>query len=138
MNYFIDEFNNERKKNKKLSKLEFSTECIKYLKSLDWPGNVRELKNTVQRVVITRLIKENRLKITKIEISKYIHKVPSTKTESSKKGKKKELTPENVEQALINNNGIVTHAAKEMGYSRGYFSIVYNKMLRDDKSPPNS
>ncbi len=123
LNYFIDEFDNDRKNNKKLPKFKFSTECIKYLKSLHWPGNVRQLKNMVRIVVDIRLIEENRSEINEIEISKYIQVVSSTKTESSKKQKHGEkLTPEILKQALINNDGNITDAARELCYTREHLS----------------
>ena len=45
--------------------------------------------------------------------------------------KRKTLTPILIKQALINNDGSITDAAKELCYSREHLSRVYNKMSRD-------
>jgi len=59
-NYFLERYNEKRKKNIR----KISQNAINALCDYDWPGNVRELENTIERAIIlteTSLIKEDDL-----------------------------------------------------------------------------
>jgi transcriptional regulator with GAF, ATPase, and Fis domain len=132
LTHFIDEFDKDRKDNKDLPKLKFSTECIKYIQSLDWPGNVRSLRSMVEIVVANRLRIKNRGEITLSDIPEQTKEsLLLEKTSPSKKqDNKKELTAENITKALMDNNNVKAAAARQLGYSREHFSRVYNTMRK--------
>ena len=137
LNHFIEMFDTDRKINKRLPKLKFSKECIKYLKSADWPGNVRSLRNLVKSIVDKRLLSENRDEVEASDIPNHIRNTFfSTKAASSKKhNNKPKLTPETIKKALMNNGNVKAAAARELGYSRGHISRICTRWIKDGKLP---
>ena len=93
---------------------EFSIEptALRTLHAYAWPGNVRELENACQRAMI--LSPDKTLKLEHFCIPVDVSKVPQKRylVEPSKAM---------LEQALADNRGVVSQAARQMGLSRQAF-----------------
>ncbi|ACN15182.1 sigma-54 dependent two component DNA-binding response regulator (Fis family protein) [Desulforapulum autotrophicum HRM2] len=130
--YFIDKFDIARSNDLKLDQLEIDDECIQELKRLPWFGNVRELENSCKMVVVLRLASNDRSKInfSEFEINESVTTKPSANKLENKKKKplpgNTKITPEEVKQAMENNNGNKTKAAAELG-------VTYHTVLRNCK-----
>lgn len=132
INYFIDTFNREYRKNIQ----GVSPEALKLLVNYNWPGNVRELKNVIERAVIL----ENKKFITPEDLPREI--MPCAPAESSIG--EEFILPENgidldvlekqlIRQALNRTNGNKTQAAKLLAISRDvlrYRIKKYNLSLK--------
>ncbi|MBI2876247.1 MAG: sigma-54-dependent Fis family transcriptional regulator [Candidatus Tectomicrobia bacterium] len=118
INYFIDVFNKEFKKNIR----GISPKALTFLQNYPWPGNVRELKNVIERAIIlggedeitpTQLPKEIQ-QDTQSEIiaSNGSFKLPSLGVDLDL------VEKELIQQALERTGGNQTHAAKLLTISR--------------------
>ncbi|MBN3768403.1 MULTISPECIES: sigma-54 dependent transcriptional regulator [unclassified Burkholderia] len=87
-----------------------SPDAIAALHSYEWPGNVRELINRIRRA----LVMTNRRFITAgdLELDKTAIEPQSTPVTH------KSVTREMIENKLIENGGLVSRAARELGVSR--------------------
>lgn len=86
--------------------------AIRAMQSHTWPGNVRELENACQRAMI--LAQDNTLKLEHFRIPVDESKLPKRKflVEPSKAM---------LEQALTDNRGVISLAARQLGLSRQAF-----------------
>ncbi len=93
------------------------------LMKYDWPGNVRELQHIIEKAVI--MSDSNVLKPEHIMFS-HLKAQPVSQSEALTY---KEIEKQAIRNALQNNRGNVSEAAKELGLSR---QTVYNKMQKYD------
>jgi two-component system response regulator AtoC len=117
INYFIDTFNKEYRKNIQ----GVSPEALKLLINYNWPGNVRELRNLIERAVIL----ENKKFITPEDLPREI--MPCSALETSpgdefalpEKGVDlNHLEKHLIQQALTRTKGNKTKAARLLSISR--------------------
>lgn len=113
---FRQKFAEENKK----SKLSFSPDALKALRSHSWPGNVRELQNRVRRAVI--MSGSKRLSPADLELSE----APTNIT--SLKEARESLERELLQQALRISEGNITAAAVAIGISRPTFYELMVKL----------
>ena len=100
-----------RKKYKKL-KLELSNTAIKQIQNYSWPGNVRELQHALERAVI--MVDQD---VLEEDDFNFIHKADNNQSPD-------DLNLESLEEwavkkAVAKHRGNISHAAKELGLSRG-------------------
>ena len=119
-----------KKENKKFKGL--SSEVIKFLQSYDWPGNIRELDNAIERAVL--LGKEPELKVSNFSMSEDSKKGAqySKKATIRAKGTQpltslKDMERSDLEVALRESSGNISHAAKILGISR---VALYRRMKK--------
>jgi DNA-binding NtrC family response regulator len=99
--------------------LRFNTRTIDKLMKYHWPGNVRELRHTIEKAVI--LSDSDILKPEDFSIfytRPISQQIPLTYAEIEKQA---------IQNALINHNGNVLKASKELGLAR---QTMYNKMQK--------
>jgi len=101
--------------------LKIDRRAMDKLKRYSWPGNVRELKHTVEKAVI--LCESDVLKPEDF-LTDYRH---LDEDYPRKAMKLEELEKQAIINALRNNYGILTDAAKELGIAR---QTIYNKMQK--------
>lgn len=97
----------------------FTTNVLHHLEKYQWPGNIRELEHAVERAII---LSDNE----NIDLS--VFNVPLSSNKESNEFENYNL--ESIEswaikKALLKHNGNVSHAAKELGLSRG---AMYRRM----------
>ena len=117
--------------------MSFSKPALEALLNYPWPGNIRELQNTMERIVLicpdgvimpemlSHVLPFNYQKIyiePEVKISAPIETQPqqpqrSEPTKMLTKVNLEEIEKESILQALINNRGIQTKAAAELGIS---------------------
>lgn len=121
--------------------MQFSKKAMELLQEYPWPGNIRELQNTMERIVLIcpegelepemlnhvmpfnfqKLYMEFETPIavpeTRPEPEEPVHAAPPSDTGVYTKSNLQELEKEAIIQALIDNNGIQTKAAKQLGMS---------------------
>jgi DNA-binding NtrC family response regulator len=128
----------------------FENDAVNRLTKYDWPGNVRQLRNVIERAVI--LCEKEQISPKELpfldDIEQLIERIPSTSEEL--KRIKKELRQKAVSpvernfvlKALMQNNWIVTRAAKKVGLQRTNFQNLMKKygikLPRDRKLSKNS
>jgi len=100
-----------RKKYKK-QKLEFSDAALKQIQKYSWPGNVRELQHALERAVI--MVDED---VLDKDDFNFIHK--SGNDQSPDDLNLESLEEWAVKKAIAKHRGNISHAAKELGLSRG-------------------
>ncbi len=120
INYFINKFNKEYRKN-----VFISDELMQLFLDYSWPGNVRQLQNTIERMVILSkkeiLTPEDLPKDIKIVPGKHYQEKNTplaVKNNSSKMELPKtveEIEREAIINALEKTNYVVKHAAKLLG-----------------------
>ncbi len=108
--------------------LRFSTPAIDMLMSYHWPGNVRELENCIERAVLLcedQVIHSHHLPPT-LQTAQTSDTAPDESLESAIERLEKEM----IIDALKNNRGNITQAAKslnttarKLGYKAGKYSI---------------
>ena len=103
------------------SPMKLSGKAIDVLMKYTWPGNIRELKHTIEKAVI--LSDSNILKPEDILFSQ--HK--TTSLSEQKPMAFKDIEKQAIKDALENNHGNISEAAKELGLSR---QTVYNKIVK--------
>ena len=109
--------------------LENDLKKLKY----EWPGNVRELKTIIGQIERRKIMEDDTTPICfddlpeKIRGAKKVSEKSSMKAEKVIKGPgNTKVTSDEVKQALKNNNGNKTKAAKELG-------VTYHTILRHCK-----
>ncbi|MCK4789398.1 MAG: sigma-54-dependent Fis family transcriptional regulator [Desulfobacteraceae bacterium] len=128
----------------------FENDAVNRLTKYDWPGNVRQLRNVIERAVI--LCEKEQISLKELpfldDIEQLIEHIPSTNEEL--KRIKKEIRQKAVStveknfvlNALMQNNWIVTRAAKKVGLQRTNFQNLMKKygikLPRDRKLSKNS
>jgi DNA-binding NtrC family response regulator len=119
-----------KKENKKFNSL--SSEVIKFLQSYDWPGNIRELDNAIERAVL--MGKEPELKVSDFSIhldvtkgARYSSKTLTAPTRERPLTSLKEMERADLESALRDCAGNISHAAKALGISR---VALYRRMKK--------
>jgi two-component system, NtrC family, response regulator HydG len=133
IDHFIQKYDTWRISNSGLPQIKLSSDCISVLKRYHWPGNGREVENLMRKLVIDyRLGEKNNNEdriFTPLDLPLHFNNSLLTKTHSHSKNQrsKTELTPENIEKAIANNNRSVTEAAKELVCSRGHL----HKVMKD-------
>ena len=130
--HYLQKFMKEHRKN-----MSFSKPALEALLNYPWPGNIRELQNTMERIVLicpdgvimpemlSHVLPFNYQKIyiePEVKISAPIETQPqqpqrSEPTKMLTKVNLEEIEKESILQALINNRGIQTKAAAELGIS---------------------
>jgi two-component system NtrC family response regulator len=103
----------------------FNDEALAALRSHDWPGNVRELENKVRRAIImarNTYITPDDLDL--LSSKRQLLKQPGRLTP---KEARDQLELGYIIEALRRSNGNVTHAAEQLGITRGTF---YNLMKK--------
>jgi len=100
-----------RKKYKK-QKLELSDAAVKQIQNYSWPGNVRELQHALERAVI--MVDED---VLDKDDFNFIHK--SGNDQSPDDLNLESLEEWAVKKAIAKHRGNISHAAKELGLSRG-------------------
>ncbi|MFP4023030.1 MAG: sigma-54-dependent transcriptional regulator [Thiohalospira sp.] len=98
--------------------VKFSNQAIKTLQQYSWPGNIRELRHTIEKAVI--LCSNNVL-----EHNDFMLKQKPEKQEWPLKFE--DIEKKAIERALVNNDGKMTEAAKELGLTR---QTLYNKIKK--------
>ncbi len=99
--------------------LRFNTRAIDKLMKYHWPGNVRELRHTIEKAVIlsdSDILKPEDFSIFYTRPTS--QQIPITYAEIEKQA---------IQNALINHNGNVLKASKELGLAR---QTMYNKMQK--------
>ncbi|MCG8386629.1 MAG: sigma-54-dependent Fis family transcriptional regulator, partial [Cytophagales bacterium] len=99
--------------------LSLSKEVIQALESYEWPGNVRELQHSLERAVI--MSEENTIKVGDLNLAK----VNDLNAPGFEDYNLEDLEAWAIKKALMKHNGNVSHAAKELGLSRG---AMYRRM----------
>jgi len=100
--------------------LKFNKNAYNQIMHYNWPGNVRELQHTIEKAVImsdSEVISQNDLMI------KYNDKI----NDNNELLKLDDIEKAAIQKALLNNNGVLTFAAKELGIAR---QTMYNKMKK--------
>jgi len=97
----------------------FSTQGYSALQDYSWPGNVRELKNKVERAMLTSL--GDHLEPSDLGFGELAGRPRQQVELSSAESQRKA----DIEKTLIQNNGIVSHAADQLGISR---QALYRQM----------
>lgn len=115
--FFLKKYCNKYKK----PLVKISTRSMDKLMNYNWPGNVRELQHIIEKAVI--LSDSNILKPEDLIFSNTRPKSTDTKSPRTLK----EIEEQAISEALENNNGSVSKAAKELGLTR---QTVYNKLLK--------
>ena len=118
--HFIQKTDWELKTDSSLPELRVTQGCLKLLKELPWEGNVRELEGLVKRIVNNRIKEKNRDEISEDDIPTHClqkRQRPRSKKDEIQKGRrgKTELTPENIEKALKNNDGVIAEGSQRVG-----------------------
>lgn len=115
--HFLKEYANKYEK----FNLKFSSKTLDKLMKYNWPGNVRELRHTVEKAVILCdseiLMPEDFIISHSVPQSSLLQKSPTFA----------EAESHAIQNALINNNGNILKAAKELGIAR---QTMYNKMQK--------
>jgi len=139
--YYLNKFMQEHKKNMTLSK-----ETLEILLDYPWPGNIRELQNTMERIVLICpngvILPEMLNHVLPFNYQKtYMQEPKEVKTQEPQVAAQEEsntivthknlheLEKESIIQALIDNRGIQTKAAAQLGMSArqiGYKIKKYN------------
>jgi len=145
--HYLKKFMKEHKK-----KMSFSKEALEILLDYPWPGNIRELQNTMERIVLicpngtimpemlNHVLPFNYQKLYMKEeapkevISSEQQHIPNENISSQTSGvitnkSLQEIEKESIMQALLDNRGIQTKAAAQLGMSArqiGYKIKKYN------------
>ncbi|WP_449354054.1 sigma-54 interaction domain-containing protein [Virgibacillus natechei] len=104
-------------------------EAVETLFQYHWPGNVRELRNLIERVIIL----SEKTVIKKQDILGFFHSTsplsnaPEIENNHSLIQEKEDIEKKRMEEALQQNNGNKTAAAKILGISR---VTLYSKMRK--------
>ncbi|MGB9809590.1 MAG: sigma-54-dependent transcriptional regulator, partial [Caldanaerobacter sp.] len=117
VNYYIDLFNKQFKKNIK----GVSPEAMEYLKNYSWPGNVRELKNVLERIFVLiqdDWITEKDLPSDLVQGKTFITNSSKHFSEDSKFLPLEEIEKQHISKALILSKGNITKAAELLRISR--------------------
>lgn len=95
----------------------------KKLLKYDWPGNIRELEHTIERAVIMSDGKQ--LQVGDLNLSQ----VNATEAPAIKNFDLEEIESWAISSAIKKHQGNISHAAKELGLSRG---AMYRRMEKYD------
>lgn len=120
--YFL---NSLRKKYEKPS-VYLNQEALQKLMQYHWPGNIRELKHTIEKAVI---LTDSDM----IDAGDILIKLKE-KNDGSWPLKFEEIEKRAIERAIINNNGKLIDAAKELGLTR---QTLHNKCKKFGINPKN-
>ncbi|MEM7110221.1 MAG: sigma-54 dependent transcriptional regulator, partial [Bacteroidota bacterium] len=112
-NHFLGTYSRKYKK----GNIRLRDEVIAELKRYDWPGNIRELQHTIERAVI--LSDEPDLGLSVFAFSDHEDQAEFENYNLE------DIEAWAVKKALLKHNGNVSHAAKELGLSRG---AMYRRM----------
>ncbi|MEN8728106.1 MAG: sigma 54-interacting transcriptional regulator [Sulfurovum sp.] len=119
-------------------KMHFSKSALELLLEYPWPGNIRELQNTIERIVLicpdgelepemlNHVLPFNyqKMHMPEVEIPEAIpetaprevaHTIPAEERPSLTKSSLQDMEKEAIIKALIENRGIQTKAAKQLG-----------------------
>jgi Nif-specific regulatory protein len=129
--HYLQKFMKEHRK-----KMHFSKAALEVLLDYPWPGNIRELQNTMERVVLicpdgeilppmlNHVLPFNYQKMYVQEepvpapvVHEHSENVVHTSTPMLTKSSLQEMEKESIIQALIDNRGIQTKAAAQLGMS---------------------
>ncbi len=125
---YLQKFMKEHKK-----KMHFSKEALEILLDYPWPGNIRELQNTMERIVLicpegelqpemlNHVLPFNYQKMyvkeEPVVVQEPEQHTPEAHTPMLTKSSLQEMEKESIIQALIDNRGIQTKAAAQLGMS---------------------
>ena len=115
--HFLKEYANKYEK----FHLKFSSKTLDKLMKYNWPGNVRELRHTIEKAVIlcdSDILMPEDFIISHASQQPFLQLKPPTFAEIEK---------QTLQMALINNNGSVLKASKELDIAR---QTMYNKMQK--------
>ncbi len=115
---------------------EFSDEALSALRTHDWPGNIRELENKVRRAII--MTRGSHITSQDLDLS-------GTEQESFEKHERLTLKEARarlesgyIREALRKSDGNVTHAAEQIGVTRGTLYSLMSKYDVDARKYSNS
>lgn len=116
---FLNRFSREFKKPVR----GFTDDVSKVLNEYNWPGNIRELENKIKRAVV--MTDTDMISAADLEFASSKSKTPKkfASLQEAQEALEKALATE----ALIKNNGNVTHAARELGISRQTLTAMIKK-----------
>lgn len=116
---FLNRFSREFKKPVR----GFTDDVSKVLNEYNWPGNIRELENKIKRAVV--MADTDMISAADLEFASSKSKTPKkfASLQEAQEALEKALATE----ALIKNNGNVTHAARELGISRQTLTAMIKK-----------
>ena len=115
--YFLNRFRQKYDK----PALKINRQALDKIKKYYWPGNVRELQHTIEKAVILsegNILSQDDFVFGNRSKSELIMSVPK---------KLEDIEKQAMIEALKNNNGVLTDAAKELGIAR---QTMYNKMSK--------
>ena len=131
VHHFINKYDRALSEDPSLAPLIVEKKALKMLEDYNWPGNVRELEKVCKLVMAFRDITDrseiriNEFSLRKSDIPK-TSKSPDRPVKSKNLPGNTKITPDQVRQAMKNNNGNKTKAAKELG-------VTYHTVLRHCK-----
>jgi DNA-binding NtrC family response regulator len=105
------------------NELKLSSEAREALLRHDWPGNVRELENRIQRAVVV----STGAKISSGDLGFDEEFTSEASNDRSELGREEMAEREGILRSLAEANGVVAHAAEQLGISR---QALYRKMSR--------
>ncbi len=127
VSYFLKEFSSEFK----ISTPEISPSAMEIFKKHNWPGNVRELQNVVQYALVESFEAKNRI-IDVTHLPKYLlEEQMDHGIVLPKKKPRRNLKPEQIEEAILKARGNKAQAAKILGISRATLYRLLSKYKKD-------
>ncbi|MEM9389293.1 MAG: sigma-54 dependent transcriptional regulator [Bacteroidota bacterium] len=114
-NHFLSTYSRKYKK----GNIHLTYEVVAELKKYSWPGNIRELQHAIERAVILSDESDLGLSVFALPFSDHIGQTEFE--DYNLEG----IEAWAVKKALLKHNGNVSHAAKELGLSRG---AMYRRM----------
>jgi transcriptional regulator with PAS, ATPase and Fis domain len=96
ISHFFEKYTVKLRKNPKLKSIRVTDDCLNLLMNYNWKGNVRELENVIKKIIVTRLIDDDRRNIESSDLPEHIlEPIDSEKFGSKpKKGRKKRPSDE--------------------------------------------
>ncbi len=128
--YFLKKYTKEYDRGRK----SLSSAAVRKLLSYDWPGNIRELENIIQQAVLftpQAVIPPASISLPSLLVSDISKKLSFSE---AKKKTIEEFEKEYLIHSLINCNGNITRASKEVGKDRRDFRRLMSKYRLDAKS----
>ncbi|MCB0272847.1 MAG: sigma-54-dependent Fis family transcriptional regulator [Bdellovibrionales bacterium] len=123
IDFFLQKLNRDMNKNVQISK-----EALNMLVQYDWPGNVRELQNIIERAVA--LASKNKLGVEDLQFISQVQAIPSNNKQVTTRSVRQTIIQKKkkkLEQALLNADGNISKAARNMGVAR---STLYDQLKK--------
>lgn len=117
---FIDAFLHRFASKYQRPEMRMHEQTIEKLRSYHWPGNIRELQHTIEKAVIlceSNVIRPKDILVKQTWKPQTVQAVPNLE----------EVERQAIETAILQNNGNLTAATKQLGISR---QTLYNKLKR--------